>query len=224
MIITPQWQRRIFKGFGFANIFLSLIGLLLLMATAAAFLFIPHDFITGNFAFFGYFFTVMVIFNLIFLACLFITGWLLLKGAGRAVLFCNILFVVELVYFYSLQALSGIPGSQFSPSLVVASGLGNTGLLVQILPYYPFAALLGLNAVNLMFKVSGDEPIQPQAPVNKTSLGIAIFAYWFMFCALFSLVMVVFVSRQYGLNAGLMGKMVVFQNILFFVFGFIAVR
>lgn len=225
----PKWLRNILKGIGFANLFFSITGLLFWLILVVTFSFFPLNFLTQNLPFFNQFVITMEIFNLIFLVGLFATGWILVKGSVQIIMPCNILFILELIYFYSIKIFSKIQGHQITESLTMANGVGNMGLLFQMLPVYPIIALVLLNFAN--FKIKGlptdheaTGELKEEGRLSNASLGVVIFAYWFMFSSLISLGAVFFTDRMYEFNTGLFGEVLLLQNFSTFVIGFFILK
>ncbi len=222
MNTVSPWPSRILKGFGFANLFFSLIGFLFLISIVLAFSFFPrHELFGQKMSYFNPFSITMTICNLAFLVGLLVTGLALIKGTPRSVLFCNVLFLLELIYFYSLKVLPRLPAYQRNHDLMFSSVMGSTGIWPQMLPVYPIVAIVVLNFVRFKFK----ESIQaPQAIEQKRSLGITLFALWFMFCGIAPLFAVIFSYRNDGVDMGQNAQIFFLQNFCSLVLGFFILK
>jgi hypothetical protein len=84
----------------------------------------------------------MSVVNLVFILALALSGFLLLRTGVRAIIFANFVFGGEIVYFVaSLWPSRGALGR----SITEAYGIGNVGLIAQLVVGYPVIALIALN-------------------------------------------------------------------------------
>jgi len=224
--IIPPWVGRVLKGIGFANFFFSLIGFVSLFCILIAFSFFSkHEFFDQKLPFFNSIYIIMITFNLAFLLGLGITGFALLRGSIRSVMLCNILFFLEITYFYSLKMLLRLPEFQHSPNLMFVWGIGNAGIGLQVLPFYPIIAIVVLNFLRFKFKDSFQVPDtidqkKDNGQVQNISLCITLFALWFMLWSLASMVVAIYDYRFNGISQGQNIQILFLQDYCALVLGF----
>jgi hypothetical protein len=92
------------------------------------------------------FYWPMTAMNLCFLGALVLGGIYLLKLENLGVTICNVAFIAEIVYFFSIDFFWSAPFSRaINLSAAAATGVGNMGLSPQLICGYPLIALLCLN-------------------------------------------------------------------------------
>jgi hypothetical protein len=139
------WPVVVFRAFAVTNFLVVLVGAFL-MAT-----FIPSVVTgaVGNSArdpYFLEFYWPMAAMNVCFLGSLVLGGIYLLQLKNFGVTICNAVFIAEIVYFFGLAVFwsSAFPRAVYM-SAASASGVGDFGLVPQLICGYPLLALVGLN-------------------------------------------------------------------------------
>jgi hypothetical protein len=132
------------KVFGVANIGLALVGLGQLMWNYLGYKSLPSDFLKNYGQFMQPSFSMMIYLSLFTLIPLGLLGIGLLKGRRNTAVFCNILYLMEIILFLLLLLRWNMAVSPFSPT-AVALGLMNIGIALQIVTLYPVIAIIFLN-------------------------------------------------------------------------------
>jgi hypothetical protein len=112
----------------------------------------------------GVFYIIFTVINLFFLIGLCITGVQLLKQAKKAIFLSSLLFICEVAYFFLLRFIGSsniISNQQVSKGICGATGIGNMGLSMQLITYYPVIALVLLIIIKAGTK--GVQEIQTQS-------------------------------------------------------------
>lgn len=145
---TRKWPGGMLIGFGVANVAFAVAGLALTVPVMLSFhrTFGP----SANEPYFSQAFFIMSSANVIFNALLGLAGVYLIRRTLKAVMFCNFLFPLEIVYFISLGAFWLDP--RIGMSVGAATGIANMGISLQIITGYPIIALIGLNIAKAKYK------------------------------------------------------------------------
>ena len=137
-----KWPGYVLIAFGIANMLYALGGLC--FALPVMFWFHTTFEPDPELPYFAQAFFTMASINIFFLVCLIVTGFYLIRKTFKVILFCNILFALELIYFLSIGFFCW-PNPRFGMSIAAATGIGNMGIAWQIMTGYPIIGLIVLN-------------------------------------------------------------------------------
>ncbi len=137
--------RRAFRIIGTANVVIAAIGLTQLFVNVVGYVLLPASFIDQYGPFMRPRFLAMSIATGLLLVPLAYLGIQLFRRRRNAIMLCNILFTIEIVYFLVFWRTWGLGFSPFTPQ-VILSGLFNAGLALQVVTAYPVIGLILLNA------------------------------------------------------------------------------
>lgn len=143
MTSTKKWPGNVMVGFGFANIAYAVAGLALQLPVMFSFhsKFAPDP----SKPYFFQAFYIMSSVEMIFCIALGIIGVFLTMRNLKAVLWCDALFVLEVLFFVATAMLWIHP--TLGMSVGAATGIGGMGLVLQIITGYPVIAGIALTVV-----------------------------------------------------------------------------
>lgn len=129
--------------FGFVNIGIAGLGLLALLLNAVGYYYLPSNFVQES-PFIVHAFHSMLLVSLLLLIPLLYGGIALVRGQRYSLLFCNLLYLLEIVFFSAFLYAWRLPISPLSITAIRA-GFLNLGLAIQVISGYPLIAILVLN-------------------------------------------------------------------------------
>jgi hypothetical protein len=132
------------KVIGIINSILAGLGAVQLLINIAGYYNLPSSFIGEYGSFMKDRFPEMVIISAILLPLLALSGILLLRGSKYSIALSNAFFVFETVVVIACIVRWKMPFLPFSP-LMIAVGLMNGAIALQIVTLYPVIALIFLN-------------------------------------------------------------------------------
>lgn len=135
-----SWQEKLF---GFLNIGIAALGLLALLCNAAGYYRLPSEFVNQTPVIVHVFHSMLVGSALLLIPLLY-AGIVLVRGQGYAILFCNLLYVLEILFLIVFWYRWPLPISPLSIT-ALRGGFLNLGLAIQVISGYPLIALLVLN-------------------------------------------------------------------------------
>lgn len=127
------------------NLLFAAVGLVGLLLNSIGYHKLPESFIDSEAPFMVHRFPLMAVASLVLLIPLAYAGFQLWRPSRRAIVISNIVFVAEIAYFLWIWHSWKLAVSPLTLA-VVASGLVNIGLALQVIIAYP---VLGLIVVNL---------------------------------------------------------------------------
>ena len=161
-----RWPGGVLVGFGIANMLYALVGLY--CAIPGLLVFYTRLEPDPQAPYIAQAFLTMTSINIVFLVCLVVTGLYLIRRTFRVILFCNVLFALEIVYFFGISMLWLHP--HLGPSIGAATGIGNMGIALQIMTGYPIIALIVLNIAGARHRtVGGSANAMQDGLVGNTS-------------------------------------------------------
>jgi hypothetical protein len=142
---------------GIFNLGFAVLGLTALVINITGYLSLPQSFLQEYGSFVGNRVWLMALFSAVILPPLAFTGIQLLRKRRSVLLACQLIFLIEIVFFVLILATWRFPFSVVSLLGCVASGLMNLGFALQIITAYP---LIGLMAIRWLGGRARREGIQ----------------------------------------------------------------
>jgi hypothetical protein len=98
--------------------------------------------------------------TILFLVCLLIGAFYLIRRTSKGIVICVATYVTEILYFLAVALITGLSVTRaldhhqsVASSFVSIVGIGNAGLGFQFMPLYPIAALFVLVTISFKFRL-----------------------------------------------------------------------